>query len=91
MVEPSVSTIVGFRGPQDEIPWTKERTAKTQVRVMDGQTFVIAGLLSEDETETISKVPLLGDIPILGYLFRHTATQVKRSDLLIKITPRIIP
>ncbi len=90
-VEPSVSTIVGFRGPHDEIPWTKERTAKTQVRVMDGQTFVIAGLLSEDETETISKVPLLGDIPILGYLFRHTATQVKRSDLLIKITPRIIP
>jgi len=91
MVEPSVSTIVGFRGPQDEIPWTKERTAKTQVRVMDGQTFVIAGLLSEDETETVSKVPLLGDIPILGYLFRHTATQVKRSDLIIKITPRIIP
>jgi type IV pilus secretin PilQ/predicted competence protein len=91
MVEPSVSTIVGFRGPQDEIPWTKERTAKTQVRVMDGQTFVIAGLLSEDETETVSKVPLLGDIPILGHLFRHTATQVKRSDLLIKITPRIIP
>jgi len=91
MVEPSVSTIVGFRGPRDEIPWTKERTVKTQVRVMDGQTFVIAGLLSEDETETITKVPLLGDIPILGYLFRHTSTQVKRSDLLIKITPRIIP
>ena len=90
-VEPSVSTIVGFRGPHDEIPWTKERTVKTQVRVKDGQTFVIAGLLSEDETETITKVPLLGDIPILGYLFRHTATQVKRSDLLIKITPRIIP
>lgn len=91
MVEPKVSTIVGFRGPNDEIPWTKERTAKTQVRVMDGQTFVIAGLLSEDETEIISKVPLLGDIPILGYLFRHTVTQVKQSDLLIKITPRIIP
>jgi len=91
MVEPKVSTIVGFRGPNDEVPWTKERTVTTQVRVMDGQTFVIAGLLSEDETETISKVPLLGDIPILGYLFRHTATQVKRSDLLIKITPRIIP
>ncbi len=91
MVEPKVSTIVGFRGPNDEVPWTKERTVTTQVRVMDGQTFVIAGLLSEDETETISKVPLLGDIPVLGYLFRHTATQVKRSDLLIKITPRIIP
>jgi general secretion pathway protein D len=91
MVEPNVSTIVGFRGPNDEVPWTKERAAKTQVRVMDGQTFMIAGLLSEDETETITKVPLLGDIPVLGYLFRHTTTQVKKSDLLIKITPRIIP
>ncbi|MFH1689696.1 MAG: secretin N-terminal domain-containing protein [Candidatus Eisenbacteria bacterium] len=91
MVEPSVSTIVAFRGPNDEIPWTKERMAKTQVRVMDGQTFMIAGLLSEDETETITKVPFLGDLPVIGYLFRHTATQLKKSDLLIKITPRIIP
>jgi type IV pilus assembly protein PilQ len=91
MVQPNVSNIVGFRGPNDEYPWTKERTAKTQVRVMDGQTFMIAGLLSEDETENVSKVPLLGDIPGLGYLFRHTTKQVKQSDLLIKITPRIIP
>jgi type IV pilus secretin PilQ/predicted competence protein len=91
LVEPSVSNIVSFRGPNDEYPWTKERTATTQVRVMDGQTFMIAGLLSEDETETISKVPLLGDIPGLGYLFRHSYKQVTQSDLLIKITPRIIP
>ncbi|HYW68373.1 MAG TPA: secretin N-terminal domain-containing protein, partial [bacterium] len=91
MVEPSVSNIIAFRGPNEEYPWTKERTATTQVRVMDGQTFMIAGLLSEDETETITKVPLLGDIPGLGYLFRHSNTTVKKSDLLIKITPRIIP
>ena len=91
MVKPSVSNIIAFRGPNEEYPWTKERTATTQVRVMDGQTFMIAGLLSEDETETVTKVPLLGDIPVLGYLFRHTSTQVKQSDLLIKITPRIIP
>ena len=91
MVQPSVSNIIAFRGPNEEYPWTKERTATTQVRVMDGQTFMIAGLLSEDETETVTKVPLLGDIPGLGYLFRHTNKQVKQSDLLIKITPRIIP
>ncbi|MBN2564688.1 MAG: type II and III secretion system protein, partial [Candidatus Eisenbacteria bacterium] len=90
MVEPNVSNIVGFRGPNNEYPWTKERTAKTQVRVMDGQTFMIAGLLSEDNSDTISKVPLLGDIPVLGYLFRHSITTTKKSDLLIKITPRII-
>lgn len=91
MVKPSVSNIISFRGPNEEYPWTKERTATTQVRVMNGQTFMIAGLLSEDETETVSKVPLLGDIPGLGYLFRHQTSTVKQSDLLIKITPRIIP
>ena len=90
MVEPNVSSIVGFRGPNDEIPWTKERRATTQVRVMDGQTFMIAGLLSEDESEGITKVPLLGDIPVLGYLFQHRRMETKNSDLIIKITPRIV-
>ncbi len=90
LVEPNVSTIVGFRGPNDEIPWTKERRATTQVRVLDGETFMIAGLLSEDQSTTISKVPLLGDIPILGYLFQHSKVESKNSDLIIKITPRIV-
>ena len=90
MVEPNVSTIVGFRGPNDEIPWTKERRATTQVRVLDGQTFMIAGLLSEDETTVTQKVPILGDIPLLGYLFQHQNNQIKNSDLLIKITPTIV-
>jgi len=90
IVEPNVSTIVGFRGPNDEIPWTKERTATTQVRVMDGDTFMIAGLLSEDESNTVDKVPVLGDIPILGYLFQHHKIEVNKTDLIIKVTPRIL-
>jgi type II secretory pathway component GspD/PulD (secretin) len=90
MVEPNVSSIVGFKGPNNEIPWTKERRARTQVRVADGQTFMIAGLLSEDESETVAKIPLLGDIPVLGHLFRHTRMDTKHSDLIIKITPTIM-
>jgi type IV pilus secretin PilQ/predicted competence protein len=90
MVEPNVSTIVGFRGPNEEIPWTKERKATTQVRVMDGDTFMIAGLLSEDKNNTVSKVPLLGDIPLLGYLFQHQKIETKNSDLIIKVTPTIV-
>ncbi|MBD3348540.1 MAG: hypothetical protein GF400_05015 [Candidatus Eisenbacteria bacterium] len=90
IVEPNVSTIVGFRGPNDEIPWTKERRATTQVRVMNGDTFMIAGLLSEDESNTVQKVPLLGDIPLLGYLFQHHKIESKNTDLIIKITPRIL-
>lgn len=90
LVEPNVSSIVGWKGPNDEIPWTKERSARTQVRVRNGETFLIAGLLSEDTGEVVTKIPLLGDIPILGHLFRHTRTEMKQSDLIIKITPTII-
>ncbi len=90
IVEPNVSSIVGWKGPNDEIPWTKERRASTQVRVRDGQTFIIAGLLNEDQSQEYQKVPLLGDIPLLGYLFRHTKTQTRTSDLIIKITPTIV-
>jgi len=90
MVEPNVSTIVGFKGPNEEIPWTKERRATTQVRVLDGQTFMIAGLLSEDENNSIVKVPLLGDIPVLGHLFQHHRNELTQSDLIIKITPSVM-
>jgi type II secretory pathway component GspD/PulD (secretin) len=91
LVEPNVSTIVGWKGANEDIPWTKERRATTQVRVLDGQTFMIAGLLSEDETIGVTKVPLLGDIPFLGYLFQHQKKEFKNSDLIIKITPTIMP
>ncbi len=90
IVEPNVSSIVSFVGPNNEIPWTKERRATTQVRVKDGQTFMLAGLLTEDTTDDVSKVPLLGDIPILGHIFRHTRQETKTTDLIIKITPSII-
>ncbi|MBD3366779.1 MAG: hypothetical protein GF405_01240, partial [Candidatus Eisenbacteria bacterium] len=90
IVEPNVSSIVSFVGPNNEIPWTKERRATTQVRVKDGQTFMLAGLLTEDTTNDVTKVPLLGDIPILGHIFRHTREEVKNTDLIIKITPSII-
>jgi type II secretory pathway component GspD/PulD (secretin) len=90
LVEPNVSSIVGWKGPNEEIPWTKERRTSTQVRVRDGQTFIIAGLLNEDTSTEDIKVPFLGDIPIIGYLFKHVKNSVKTSDLIIKITPTII-
>ncbi len=90
LVEPNVSSIVGWKGPNEEIPWTKERRASTQVRVRDGETFMIAGLLNEDTSSEESKVPILGDIPVLGYLFKHVKDTTTTTDLIIKITPRIV-
>ncbi|MCA9665551.1 MAG: type II secretion system secretin GspD [Myxococcales bacterium] len=71
-------------------PATSKRTAKTTVVVRDQQTVVIGGLISDRAQESVSKVPLLGDIPILGYLFKHTTVTKQKTNLLIVLTPYII-
>ncbi|MBA2350893.1 MAG: type IV pilus secretin PilQ [Burkholderiales bacterium] len=67
---------------------TKQIT--TQVLVENGGTVVIGGIYEQTETQTINKVPLLGDIPVLGYLFKNNAKTDDRRELLVFITPRII-
>ncbi len=89
-IEPTVSSIVGFRGPDASLPQTKERSATTQVMVKDGETIVIAGLQQDETTETVDKVPLLGDIPVLGKLFQHYKKGVNKTNLVIEVTPRIL-
>jgi general secretion pathway protein D len=71
-------------------PTTDKRTIKTSVVVNDGETIVLGGLQKEAESESVEKVPGLGDIPILGRLFQHKAKQRTRQDLLIAITPFVI-
>ena len=56
----------------------------------DGNSVVIGGLLSEDKTTLITKVPLLGSIPFLGYLFQHRSVVATKRDLVIEVTPRIL-
>ena len=56
----------------------------------DGNTFVVGGLISTNNTEQVTKFPILGDIPILGFLFRSTFTQKNFTELLFFITPRVI-
>jgi general secretion pathway protein D len=71
-------------------PATSKRTAKTTVVVRDQQTVVIGGMMSERVQNEVSKVPLLGDIPILGYLFKYTARTKAKTNLLIVLTPYVI-
>jgi pilus assembly protein CpaC len=78
-------TMNGFRVPA----LTTRRTA-TEVELRDGQTFAIAGLMDNSLTQTMSKVPGLGDIPILGYLFRSKAYQKNSTELVVMITPQIL-
>jgi general secretion pathway protein D len=71
-------------------PTTSKRSASTTVVVKDSQTMVIGGLIRDNVTSATSKVPFLGDIPILGWLFKSKTTRVEKTNLMIFITPYII-
>jgi pilus assembly protein CpaC len=66
------------------------RRAETSVELRDGQTFAIAGLMDNTMQRNGSKIPILGDIPILGPLFRSKDVQQSRTELLVLVTPRLV-
>lgn len=72
-----------------QIPALSQKRADTEVVLRDGQSFVIAGLLDDQVTRTMDKIPWLGDIPILGTLFKSRATNKTSSELLVVITPHL--
>jgi len=72
------------------IPAVKLRRSETGLQLADGQTFVLAGILSNKTTKKISKIPLLGDIPILGALFRNVSYTNDETELLVMVTPKIV-
>ena len=80
---------VGEKDPVLGPTWTK-RKIKTTVVVRDQQSVVIGGLISDRVSYTESKVPLLGDIPILGYLFKYTKRDKKKTNLLLLLTPYVV-
>jgi general secretion pathway protein D len=71
-------------------PATSKRTAKTPVFCKDQQTVVIGGLMSDRVTDNVQKIPILGDIPVLGFFFRSTTKQVQKSNIIIALTPYVI-
>jgi len=72
------------------LPVTKKRTVDTTVIVKDSQTVVIGGLIDESVTNNESKVPVLGDVPVLGWLFRNRSELNSKTNLYIFLTPRVI-
>ena len=72
------------------IPSLLARRAETTVELADGQTFAIAGLVDNSMAKAINKVPILGDIPILGYLFKSEEFRQNRTELLVLVTPRLV-
>ena len=73
------------------VPKTTSQQANTTVIVRDGETFVIGGLISEQESDSKSYIPILGSIPLIGNLFKRTSNSKARAELLVFVTPKIIP
>ena len=93
-VRPEVSTLDfanavvlnGFR-----IPALSTRRTETEVELENGQTFAVSGLMNNTVNNTMQKIPGIGDIPILGQLFRSKAAQKNQTELVVMITPEILP
>ena len=86
----SLSAIVGSTTVPYTIPIVDTRNAKTKVVVGNRQTIIIGGLIKEKVTKQVSKIPLLGDIPYLGYLFKSKRDIHEKTELLIFVSPTII-
>jgi general secretion pathway protein D len=82
-----VSSVTGY---SQGYPTISQREAETSATVRDGDSFVIGGLTQEDEIKTKSKVPLLGDIPLLGQAFRTDRKTRAKTELFIIVTPHIV-
>nr|WP_086938381.1 type II secretion system secretin GspD [Thaumasiovibrio occultus] len=87
-IEQEVSSVLGANGAVD-VRFAK-RQLNTTVLVEDGQMIVLGGLINEETRESESKVPLLGDIPVLGHLFKSTNTTQGKTNLMVFIKPTII-
>jgi len=86
----NVGEIISTGGLGGTVPSIDTRSVETQVLVADGQTVVLGGIYETERRETIKKVPFLGDIPVLGALFRSTQRVNNKAELLIFVTPRIL-
>jgi general secretion pathway protein D len=86
---PQVDSVKGWTAGDQPQPIISSRVAHTRVRVKDGETFAISGLIKDEKTDTRSAIPILGRIPLLGRLFGSTNTDSAKTDLMIFITPTI--
>ena len=93
-VAPTVSAPSGTAttgGEDGEITLLSERSLRSgQIRMRDGQTLILSGIIQETDRVSVSKVPILGDIPLLGSLFRSTNKNNQRSEVIVLLTPQIV-
>ena len=88
-IDAVVQAVVGYVGAEQR-PMVSTRSTNTNVRVANGETLLIGGLIFDNDLESMSKMPFLGDIPLIKKLFRYRNTEREQRELLIFITPTVI-
>jgi general secretion pathway protein D len=87
-VTQEASELQGFTTFQ--APLVSQRQAQTTITVRDGETVILGGIIREQDDKTINKVPVLGDLPVLGNLFRSRGVTKAKTELMVFLTPRIV-
>lgn len=88
LLNPVVQSLTGIT---NGLPQTNSREARTTVIVKDGETIVLAGLIRDEDIRTVSEVPILSKLPIVGQLFRHSDRSHRKSNIIVTITPHLVP
>lgn len=91
-IKPEVSSVTSFvtTSNNNKIPVVETSQAETKVMVKDNVTIVIGGLIKDEKVESINKIPFLGDLPLFGFAFRNKDNLIKKTELVIFLTPKII-
>ncbi len=89
-IDPAEVSSLGGTLQANGYPIINTRNVRTNVEMKEGESLVLGGLLQENEIRNMSKIPLLGDIPILGALFRSTDKEISQTELMFFITPKIV-
>jgi type IV pilus assembly protein PilQ len=87
-LNPEVSTLVGL--VNNQYPRTTVRRIQTVMRIKDGDTIVLGGLITEQDVSSVQKIPLLGDLPIIGAMFRNVSQNKSRNEVVLMVTPHIM-
>jgi len=90
VLNPSIEAIIDKGTAGQYTPTIAKREVSTTVTVPDGRTIVISGLIREDRADSVRKIPILGSLPVIGVLFRHTVESKNRTNLIIFVTPRVM-
>ncbi len=93
LIKPEVSSITSFfpsETADQRVPVIETSNAESTILIKDGTTIIIAGMIKDSKSKSVNKVPVLGDVPVVGHLFKNNTDTVSRTETVVFLTPRII-